>query len=112
MAPVSWRAAEATAAAASLLLVHVAAGWGSRRRSRRCRWRRRQEVQVEEQEEEEQERGEDLAPGCSTARPPPQVPTFATTTEGARSPKGPSITTKTIFTSADQDLSCFQGHPI
>ena len=50
-----------------LLLVHVAAGWG----------RRRQEVQVEEQEEEEeeeQERGEDLAPACSTARPPPQVP--------------------------------------
>ena len=48
-----------------LLLVHVAAGWG----------RRRQEVQVEEQEEEEaQERGEDLAPACSIARPPPQVP--------------------------------------
>ena len=32
-------------------------------------------MQVEEQEEEEEqgERGEDLAPGCSTARPPPQV---------------------------------------
>ena len=40
-----------------------------------------EEVQVEEQggEEEQGERGEDLAPGCSTARPPPQVPTFANT---------------------------------
>ena len=36
----------------------------------------------EEEEEEEQERGEDLAPGCSTARPPPQVPTLTTTTRG------------------------------
>ena len=44
-----------------------------------------EEVQVEEQEEEEeeeQERGEDPAPGCSTARPPPQVPTLTTTTRG------------------------------
>ena len=46
-----------------------------------------EEVQVEEQEEEEeeeQERGEDPAPGCSTARPPPQVPTLTTTTRGTK----------------------------
>ena len=40
----------------------------------------------EEEEEGEQERGEDLAPGCSTARPPPQVPTFTNTTKGGIKP--------------------------
>ena len=86
-----------------LLLVHVAAGWGRRRR-------RQEEVQVEEQEEEdeeeegEQERGEDLAPGCSTARPPPQVPTFTNTTKGGIKPDAHRYQRRQIFTRTDQDL--------
>ena len=66
--------------------------------------------QVEEQEEEEQERGEDLAPGCSTARPPPQVPTFTNTTKGGDKTLCPTISTKINF--HPYQPGPFQGHPI